>query len=267
MVGRPDGLDELYTVMPKDFTSARRAVVARLREQGQQTEAVAVMRLRKPTAVVWAINRLASADPAALSALLDAARRLKAAQLTRPDDLRAAAQTHRTALQSLMKRARTLVGQAGTAPSPVVVRRLSATLLGAAADPALAEQLRHGRLTAEQSAPGFEVFGGQMPAGPSPAAPTTPPRRRTATPTRLQPVESRQAQRAEEARRAREERDAAQVAAREQAARRREAQQLARTAAQRRRAATETARALEEACAIGAIGSRGPPWPTSEMES
>jgi hypothetical protein len=241
-----DSLDELLAAPLTEFATARSALAARLGAQGRTAEAAAVHRLRKPTAVVWAINKLARADPAAVTTFLDGVKRLRSAQLTRRQDVAAAAQSHRATLQALMKRAPTFLSAAGITASPTVVRRLSATLLGAAANPELAEQLRHGRLTAEQQAPGFEVFGGQMPAGPTPAAPTMP-RRRPEASTTTRPDKSRQEERAQEARRAREIREAARAAAREQAARRKEAQQFARTATQRRRAATEAARALEQA--------------------
>lgn len=199
----PSTIDELYAAPLTEFTAARNALAARLRQQGRTAEAEAVTRLRKPTAVVWAVNQLARDDPAGLSAFLDAVKRLKAAQLAKPADLPATTQAQRGALQRLVNSAAPRLRRAGSQASPALVRRLSHTLMGAAADPRLADQLRRGRLTDEQQAPGFEVFGGQMPAGRSSAALAQPPRRSDPGKTG-QPVVSQQEQRVQEARRARE---------------------------------------------------------------
>src|SRR5207247_6772467 len=53
----------------------------------------------------------------------------------------------------------------GTAWSPSLLRRVADTLRGAASDPAQRDQLLHGRLTNELTAPGFDVFGDARPTG------------------------------------------------------------------------------------------------------
>lgn len=55
---------------------------------------------------------------------------------------------------------------AGLKVSPAIMRRVSATLLGAAVDRHEREKLRRGRLTSEHQAPGFEAFTGRVSSAP-----------------------------------------------------------------------------------------------------
>jgi hypothetical protein len=71
-----------------------------------------------------------------------------------------ATQHQREALDRLLHTASGLLGGAGFRPSPALLRGVSATLLGAAAEPAARQELEAGRLTGEREAPGFEVFAG-----------------------------------------------------------------------------------------------------------
>lgn len=70
----------LFRVEPIRFITERDALVKRLRADGRDPDAAAVKALRKPTAVVWALNQLASREPEALAALFEAGRELRAAQ-------------------------------------------------------------------------------------------------------------------------------------------------------------------------------------------
>src|SRR3989442_16007236 len=81
----------------------------------------------------------------------------------------------RTALQTLVTRAAAALQSVGLGVSPAMLRRASATLLGAAAESRARALLQQGRLSEELSAPGFEVFGGMTPRT-RPVAPATRPR-------------------------------------------------------------------------------------------
>src|SRR5438045_5521644 len=61
--------------------------------------------------------------------------------------------------------ARDALRAAGTAWTPAMIRRVSETLRGAAADPAQRDRLLEGRITEELTAPGFDVFGAARPTG------------------------------------------------------------------------------------------------------
>ncbi|HXH81411.1 MAG TPA: hypothetical protein VNN07_00615, partial [Candidatus Tectomicrobia bacterium] len=151
---------ELYAGPPSEFVRRRDALAGRLREQGRAEEAAEVRRLRKPTAVVWAINRLAHETPAKIRAFLDATGRVRRAQAGGHGDLDEASAAQRRALRTLVSEA---ASGLGGAPGPVpaaIIRRIETTLLAAAADTRLHEALREGRLTEELESPGFDALAG-----------------------------------------------------------------------------------------------------------
>jgi hypothetical protein len=168
--------DDLYAVPPSEFTRARNALVIRLRERGNDAEARRVAKLRKPTAVVSAINRTARKHTDDVATLIQSVERLRRAHARTPNDLSEPQSAHRAALARLIG---LVTGELGAGRSPDVARRVSGTLLAAAADPESQAELRHGRLTRELEPPGFEALTGlrprhlrlvSPPAKPAPAA-------------------------------------------------------------------------------------------------
>jgi len=162
-------VNELYQVQPSEFVRARNALVARLRKAGRTAEAADVARLRRPTPVIWALNRVAHEQPAEVKQLIEATDDLKLAQLGRRKDADTVTTRQRNALGNLAALAAAALQAAGLGAAPATLRRASATLLGAAADPQARALLRQGRLSEELSAPGFEVFGGMTPRQRPPA--------------------------------------------------------------------------------------------------
>ena len=63
----------------------------------------------------------------------------------------------------MLKRARSLLQDAGTAPSHQVLLRVQTLLTAAAADAEQQRALRKGEIEQELAAPGFDVFGGAQP--------------------------------------------------------------------------------------------------------
>ena len=177
-----DSADDLYTVPPSDFTRIRDALVRTLRSAGQESIANAVRQRRKPTVAVWALNQAARKAPGHVQILLSALDRVKRAQLRQPGDLAPASDSMRAAVARIVSDARNALQSTGTAWSPSLLRRVADTLRGAASDPAQRDQLLHGRLTDESTAPGFDVFGDAKPSGklravkPTKERPTTNPR-------------------------------------------------------------------------------------------
>lgn len=153
-------MEDLYAVPPAAFTAARNRVSAELRKAGRAADARTVARMRKPTAALWAVNRLARDDRQAVSGFVAAVERLKQKQLRDPRAVADALREQRAALDVLVERARRLLADAGLRASPAVLRRISDTLLGAAVDGSHAEALRRGVLTEERPAPGFDAFSG-----------------------------------------------------------------------------------------------------------
>jgi hypothetical protein len=155
-----DHVADLYAVPPAEFTATRNRVAAQLRQSGRSAEAQAVARLRKPSAALWAVNRLASTDRKGVTAFIDAVDRLRRTQLRDPGAAAEALRAQRAALDALGDRARDLLTRAGLSASQPILRRISDTLLGAAIDRARAGALRRGALSEELPAPGFEAFSG-----------------------------------------------------------------------------------------------------------
>jgi hypothetical protein len=218
-------LAELHAVAPAAFTRQRNARAAALAEAGQADAARAVRQLRRPTAALWAVNQLARAEPQRLAALLDAVQGARTSQLRDPQAATAALRRQRAELEGLVERAGRLLDDQGIRLTVATTRRISDTLLGAAANRSLADELLHGRLIAEVPVPGFEVLT-DLPAAP-PAAQRRP----------VHEADEDERQRAERAR-AEEGR---------RAARRQQAEVLEHEAGARAAAVRQAQRAVDEA--------------------
>jgi len=154
-----NGREELEATPPGQFVRARNALAARLRKAGRAREAAEVARLRRPSPVVWAVNRLARTDAANVRRLLEASDRLRRASLRDPRAVPEATARHRAALQELAQQAAGILSGAGLRASPEVLRRIHATLSAAAGDRDAHAALREGRLAEELQPSGFEVLG------------------------------------------------------------------------------------------------------------
>ncbi len=201
--------------------------------------------LRRPAASLWAVNQLVHADPKRLAALIDAVGRARAAQLRDPRGAADALRTQRADLQALVNRAGDVLGSQGYRLTPVISRRISDTLLGAAVDRRLAADLRRGRLMADVPAPGFEVLSGaarplRLVQG-AKVEPRHPPAAKTPDETGAGTAKRANA---EAARRAK-----AIAADEERARRRRDAEAREREAAARAAAAQQAQREVAEAAA------------------
>jgi len=183
-MARPDHIARAYAVPPAEFTATRNRLVAELRKSGHAAAARALADLRKPSAALWAVNRLARTEPKSLGALFDAVARLRRTQLRDPREAAEALRAQRATLDSLVARGRQILSGAGLTASQQALRRLSDTLMGAAVDHDHGDALRRGELTTELPAPGFEAFSGaHIPARPrlrlvrAPEPPEAPERR------------------------------------------------------------------------------------------
>src|SRR5262245_56641196 len=156
-------IDELYGVAPKDFAGARNARAAALKAAGHPADAQAVRRLAKPSPFLWATNQLARLDPERVARFVDVVHRVRQGQLRDPRTAAEGMQTIRAELAALTNRAAEVLTNAGYRVQASATARISNTLLGAAVDPQLVDDLRRGRLAAELSAPGFEVLAGVAP--------------------------------------------------------------------------------------------------------
>lgn len=156
-------IDELYGVPPKEFASARSAKAAALKAAGRTADAEAVRRLAKPSPLLWATNQLARLDPDRVARFVDVVHRVRQSQLRDPRTAAEGMQTIRAELQALTSRAGEALAKAGYRVAASATARISNTVLGAAVDAELIDDLRRGRLAAELPAPGFEALAGGAP--------------------------------------------------------------------------------------------------------
>jgi hypothetical protein len=242
-----DDLDELFTLPPAQFIRARNALAERLRRAGRKDQAAEVKRLPRPSATVWAINRTAREAPKTVAEMVDAVARLEQAQAARSPDLHEAIARERQARGRVLQLALARLAEGGHA-SAETVRRVSATLLGAAGDRSARADLTRGRLSEDRQATGFDLLAATPIHGPAErrrdervAAPRPTPATVAKLPVRAAVEDGRR--RREEERRTRE---AARRAERKVRARDRRAAALEREAGRHRRLAQKAEREAAE---------------------
>lgn len=150
--------DRLYTVPPRQFVAERDAAVAAARRDGDREAAARLAKLRRPTVAAWLVNLLALREPGLIGELVDLAEQLRQAQLSLDGTrLRELAARRRQLVAGLVARARTLgLAEDRTATAAKLpLAEVEATLHAALADPAVAEQVRTGRLTRAVESAGF----------------------------------------------------------------------------------------------------------------
>jgi hypothetical protein len=177
--GVPPEAEKLFAVAPDRFVAERNALAKKLRGEGRPDDAALVAALRKPSAVVLAVNRAARDRPKAAQAAAEAAVGVRDAQVAGDADAfsKALAELD-TSLDLLADVAVAHVAPAGKKPSEAMRRRLRELLRSAVADDDSREALARGVLADELEAPGFSPYAGltvkskagkagRAPAGPS----------------------------------------------------------------------------------------------------
>lgn len=172
-----DIADELYQHEPAQFTAARDERVRQLRAAGDKQTASAVGKLRRPTQPAWLMNLLWRDHRAAVEELLDLAEPLRSAQESRDGAaLRELSGERRRLTKALTDLLEEVAEGAGVRVTADVTRAVGDTLDAALADPAVAEQVRTGRLAQPMSYAGFgfaPVGDGETSAPAQPARPAT----------------------------------------------------------------------------------------------
>ena len=165
-----DVAEQLYGLHPDAFVPARDDAVAEARQAGDRDLARAIARLRRPTRAAWLANLLARERPEQLDGLLALAGDLASAQRTLDGNALRALSAQRNRLVTAMAReGGRLAAQAGDSATESVVRDLAGILDAALADPAVAEEVRSGRLTRTVSYSGFGPRPGRRAGQPAPA--------------------------------------------------------------------------------------------------
>src|SRR5262245_17737579 len=124
----------------------------------------------KPPVSAWAVNQLYWRHRDTFDRMLTAGARLRQAQASQlagqVTNLRELLTTHRETLNELSRQAAAILSDSGHQPSPDVMRRVTMTLEGLAAQGLLDGAPSAGRLTADVDPPGFETISALAPRGP-----------------------------------------------------------------------------------------------------
>jgi hypothetical protein len=157
----PAEAERLLAVAPDRFVAERKELAKRLREEGRTDDAAAVEALRKPSAVVLAVNRSARDRPKAAQAAVAAAERVRDAQVAGDADaFGGAVRELDSALDLLADVALANLSPPGKRASEAMRRRVRDLLRAAVADDDARAALARGALTEEVEAPGFSPFSG-----------------------------------------------------------------------------------------------------------
>jgi hypothetical protein len=154
-----DAADELYAVAPEEFVAARRRLAAEAKKAGDGELAKRIGAMRRPTVSAWAVNRLARSAPEELGWLSDLGADLRTAWAS-GGHVGGLDQRRGELIGLLGRTARSLAEEAGRPLGEAAVREVEDTLHAATMDPAVADEVRSGRLTRPRSHAGFAPAGG-----------------------------------------------------------------------------------------------------------
>jgi hypothetical protein len=142
-----DAASDLYALPPEDFVAARDVAAKRAKAAGDRRLAAEIAKLRRPTVGAWLVNLLARQRPELVGELLELGVALRSAQRDlRGEDLRELSVRRRAVVAELSREAVRLARRDHRRDN-LPVAEVEATLAAALADPAVAEQVRTGRLS------------------------------------------------------------------------------------------------------------------------
>lgn len=152
-----EAAQELYAVLPRDFTSARTSLVRAAKEDGNKELAQEIGRLPKPAAGAWAINMLAAHRPEVIDGVVRFGASLRAAQEeSDAAAFRELSQQRQGQLTSSVHAAKELADELGAPLSAAAASDVEQTLRAAMADAGAARAVGTGRLVRGLSGSGFE---------------------------------------------------------------------------------------------------------------
>jgi len=152
-----EAAQELYAVLPRDFTSARTSLVRVAKEDGNKELAQEIGRLPKPAAGAWAINMLAAHRPEVIDGVVRFGASLRAAQEeSDAAAFRELSQQRQGQLTSAVHAAKDLADELGAPLSAAAASDVEQTLRAAMADAGAARAVGTGRLVRGLSGSGFE---------------------------------------------------------------------------------------------------------------
>ena len=191
-----DDVDSLFKLPLAEFTGARNALAARLKQNGQPNDANLVKTLAKPSISAWAVNQLYWRHREAFDKLLAAGERVRQASRVagKVANMRGALDARRETLSDLSDLAASVLSDAGHNPAPDTLRRITTTLEALSAHASLSDGPTLGRLTQDVDPPGFESLASWFPGGTKGAQQSTASQKAvaTGTTTRQKPAGARQ---------------------------------------------------------------------------
>jgi hypothetical protein len=153
-----DIADELYGLVPGEFTAARDSAVRAARNDGDRELADEVKALRKPSVGAWLADRLVRDGPGELDELLDLGQAMRDARDALDGArLRTMSRQRHTIVRALVERAAALAEQDGQRAGDPAQRELEVTLDATLADEQAADALRTGRLVRGLVSTGLEA--------------------------------------------------------------------------------------------------------------
>jgi hypothetical protein len=148
--------EELYAGSPDDFVERRTALAAQARAAKDRALVKQIGALRRPTRTAWLLNLLARQSADGVTELLSLGASLQEAQRRMAGTELRQLSAQRRRLVDRLAREAVQLGAAQGYPAPdAALQEVSQTLQAALADPAVADLLRAGRMTAAVSYGGF----------------------------------------------------------------------------------------------------------------
>ena len=160
-----DDIDALFKLPLTEFVGARKALAARLKQNGFVSEAEGAKALAKPSISAWTVNQLYWRQREAFDELIATGQRFRKAQATgKMVNMREALDARREALSDLSDLATEALRDAGHNPSLDTLRRIGTTLEALSAATSLSDRPTPGRLTHDIDPPGFDSLGSFTPS-------------------------------------------------------------------------------------------------------
>ncbi|MHC8608054.1 hypothetical protein ACW4FP_10370 [Paenarthrobacter ureafaciens] len=174
-----DAAQELYAVLPRDFTARRSELVREAKDAGDKELAKDIGKLGKPAAGAWAINALAVHKPEVIDGVVRFGASLRAAQEDGDADaFRQLGLQRQGELTGAVHDAKDLAAELGFPLSAAAATDVERTFRAAMADAGAAAAVATGRLVRGLSGSGFEEvdLDGAVAGGEFEPEPTSPPK-------------------------------------------------------------------------------------------
>ncbi|NWL28569.1 hypothetical protein DM794_16080 [Paenarthrobacter ureafaciens] len=174
-----DAAQELYAVLPRDFTARRSELVREAKDAGDKELAKDIGKLGKPAAGAWAINALAVHKPEVIDGVVRFGASLRTAQEDGDADaFRQLGLQRQGELTGAVHDAKDLAAELGFPLSAAAAADVERTFRAAMADAGAAAAVATGRLVRGLSGSGFEEvdLDGAVAGGEFEPEPTSPPK-------------------------------------------------------------------------------------------